>query len=629
MRSAANFSVDHYQYYPTGERLAAKAWAKFQNPIQHLCDPSAGKGHLIRFAQEGFPGLSEDELPWVAFLDDEDSKQGRFKARLRTYARAKFEGVKNVSAVEINVAHHASLRELGAKIIGHDFLQVRSLGTVSQVIMNPPFLNGCAHVLHAWDCVYDAEIVAIVNAETVRNPFSADRRRLVQLIENHGSVEFLQEQFVDDVERKTDVEVALIYLQKSPGQYLNMEMLTGGLKRGENGAEEEIDPEMCNALALPGNFIQDTVSRFNRSVEFARKASEAQAVATYLQKSLGFTLEQMQAKGLDSSHREDLLSVRRESNADFATRYADLKQRAWAQIIRSSLLTSKLSNRARLQLESQAASIYELEFTLGNIHGFMAGVIASMGDIYQSMLLDMFDAIIERSEDNVAYYRAFYKSNQKHRIGMRLRKTRFILPRISADRSGFGYESERFLADIDLCWGYLFGVSGEYDGIVQTARQQGLVSGERYSSRFFDFRFFAGTGTIHVFARSPEVMDKMNRFVGKVRQWIPGDMGEANADFRKQYDKAESMTEAYLDAYRGNSVSRSGTRLHFKMVAAINGASNDDPSPELDRLEASIDTVHEQQGLRCGPTLGSQSTAKVQHEEGGGTEAGQVLMLPA
>lgn len=304
--------MDQYQYYPTGERLAAKAWGKFQNPIVHLCEPSAGKGHLIRYAREGFPGLAVDELPWVACLDDDDSKQSRYKVRLREYARAKFEHVKNVSVVEINVAHHASLKELGAKIIGYDFLQVQSLGTVSSVIMNPPFNLGCAHVLHAWDCVYDAEIVAIVNAETVRNPFSADRRRLVQLIENHGSVEFLQEQFVDDVERKTDVEVALIYLQKSPGQYLNMETLTGGLKRGQNGAEEEIDPEVCSALSLPGNFIQDTVSRFNRAVEFARKASEAQAVAEYLQKSLGFTLEQMQAKGLDSSHREDLHSVRRE-----------------------------------------------------------------------------------------------------------------------------------------------------------------------------------------------------------------------------------------------------------------------------------------------------------------------------
>ena len=32
-------------------------------------------------------------------------------------------------------------------------------------------------------------------------------------------------------------------------------------------------------------------------------------------------------------------------------------------------------------------------------------------------------------------------------------------------------------------------------------------------------------------------MDKMNRFVGKLRNWLPGDMDEANADFKKQYEK--------------------------------------------------------------------------------------------
>jgi hypothetical protein len=65
------------------------------------------------------------------------------------------------------------------------------------------------------------------------------------------------------------------------------------------------------------------------------------------------------------------------------------------------------------------------------------------------MILMLFDSIIERSSDNAVFYKS-WKSNQKHRIGMRLRKTRFILPRF---RVGFSknldYEDERFLADID------------------------------------------------------------------------------------------------------------------------------------------------------------------------------------
>ena len=272
---------DQLQYYPTGVRTAAKAWAKFRRPVRHLCDPSAGKGHLIRHAQEGFPGVPDDELPWVAEIEDTELQEGRFRTRLRDYARMKFSNLKEVSAIEINMQHHSSLKELGAKIIGYDFLQVSSLATVSNLIMNPPFQQGCAHVLHAWDVLYDAELVAIINAETIRNPFSQDRQRLCSLIECHGSVEFLQDEFTDEVERTTSVEIALIYLEKIPGQYLDVDALMGNLKRGDN-RYSEIDVDTCNALALPGNFIQDTCFRFEQAVAAARRASEAIAISDHL-----------------------------------------------------------------------------------------------------------------------------------------------------------------------------------------------------------------------------------------------------------------------------------------------------------------------------------------------------------
>ena len=455
-----------YQYFPTGVRLAAKAWAKFKRPIRHVCDPSAGKGHLIRHAKEGFPGVADEDLPWVAEIPDMEIAEGRFKTRVREYARRKFSDLAEVSVIEIDIQHHASLKEMGAKVLGYDFLEIRSLATVSSVIMNPPFAQGCAHVLHAWDCLYDAELVAIVNAETIRNPYSQERKRLVQLIQEHGSVEFLTDQFVDDAERKTAVDVALIHMEKVPGQYLNFDALIGSLRTGNNGMDE-IDPKTCTALSLPGNFIKEVCFRFGQAVSAAREASEAVAVANHMTDAIGITLDAMQAKGVGSDFREVSGSIRDAANTDFKVRYDNLKKRAWAQILRSTLLTDKVSNQARRKIEASSSNIYDLEFTPANVHGFLAGVLQSMGDIYQSMLLDMFDSILERSSDNVVFYKS-WKSNQKHRIGMRLRKSRFILPRF---RMGFGghldYEDERFLADLDKCWGYLHGVSDNYDGLVQ------------------------------------------------------------------------------------------------------------------------------------------------------------------
>jgi hypothetical protein len=592
----------NYQYYPTGAHTAAQMWGKFKRRVQHVCDPSAGKGNLIRYAKEGFKELKEEQIPWLQDIPDEEVGQGRNRLRFREAARNKFEHIKEVSVVEIDIQHHSSLKELGAKVVGYDFLEVNSLATVSSVIMNPPFQNGVAHVLHAWDVVYDAEVVAIINAESIKNPCSGDRVRLIELIEKHGSVEFLQSQFVDDVERTTNVEVALIYLDKVPAKYLDVDALMGGLRKGNNKMGD-VHPEVCTALALPSNFIHDTYFRFEQSVEAARVASEATAVADHTRNAMGVTLEEMQAKGVGNDFRETAGNIRMAANEEFRKRYDDLKKRAWAQIIRSSLLTDRLSNQARRKIEASSQSIYELEFSISNVHGFLAGVIASMGEIYVDMVCDLFDTIIERSADNVVFYKS-WKSNQKHRIGVRIRKTRFIIPRFNASSycRSLEYESTQFLADIDKVFGYLHGISGSYDGLVNGFEKNDFLRGQRIETKFFDFRYYHGVGTIHFYPKSEAVVEKINKFVGKLRNWIPGNMDEANSDFQKQYEKGEALTKDYMDLYKKSTRNSYGLdRPAYKLLRLLKGHEVD--RSEIDRLETAIETVHKGLGLQCGPAL--------------------------
>jgi hypothetical protein len=592
-----------YQYYPTGVHTAARMWAKFKRNVTHLCDPSAGKGHLVRYAKNGFEGLKEDQIPWLDGVEEETIDHGRHhRYRLRDIKRNKFADTKEVSVIEIDPEHHPSLKDLGAKVVGYDFLQVRSLATVSTVIMNPPYSEGAKHVLHAWDVVYDAEIVAIINAESIRNPYTVERKRLVELIEEHGSVEFLQDQFIDDVERSTNVEIALLFLEKVPGKYLDVDALLGGLRKGDNHLSD-IETEVCTALSLPGNFIHDTCHRFDQAVNAARISSEASAVANNLCATLGKTLEEMQSIGVGNDFRETSGSIREAANTDFKKQYDNLKKRAWAQIIRSSLLTDRLSNQARKKLEASSSDIYELEFTESNIHGFLAGVIESMGDIYKDMICDLFDTVIERSSDNVVFYRS-WKSNQKHRIGVRIRKSRFIIPRLRVSIYGrsLEYESLQFLADIDKCFGYLHGVKGPYDGLVHGFQTNEVLSGDRIETRYFDFRYYKGVETVHLYPRSESVVEKINLFVGRLRNWIPGSMEEANADFNRQYEKGEAFTKQYMEEYKKRGRSSYGLdNPAVRLIRAVKGT--EDPSHELERLEKAIALVHDQEGIECGPSL--------------------------
>ena len=93
--------------------------------------------------------------------------------------------------------------------------------------MNPPFANGVKHVLHAWDILFSGEMVAIVNAETIRNAFSNERQLLIKIIEdNNGTVEFVTDAFQsDDTEVKAVVEVAIIHLVKK--QDIKTSYITG------------------------------------------------------------------------------------------------------------------------------------------------------------------------------------------------------------------------------------------------------------------------------------------------------------------------------------------------------------------------------------------------------------------
>jgi hypothetical protein len=269
-------------------------------------------------------------------------------------------------------------------------------------------------------------------------------------------------------------------------------------------------------------------------------------------------------------------------------------------------LTDKLSNQARRKVESSASSIYEMEFSAYNVHGFLTGVLESMGDIYRDMICDLFDTIIERSSDNVVFYKS-WKSNQKHRIGVRIRKTRFIIPcfRTYYGGSGLDYESEQFLADIDKVFGYLHGETQPYNGLVSGFSRRDKGSSDRIKTRYFDFRYYSGTGTIHFYPASQEVVEKINQFVGKLRQWIPAEMDEANADFKKQYEQGESLSKEYLDAYRKSNTRSYGFDDPARaLMRNLKGKDRDgDGTPELDRLQAAVDAIHAEHGLHCGPAL--------------------------
>lgn len=172
-------------FYPTPPEVAAKMLAKVGKLFDRaVLEPSAGKGDLA---------------------DAVVGKLDRYYSRCREI----------VHCIEIEPDLQAALRGKGYPLVGTDFLTFWPDEKYDLILMNPPFANGEAHLLHAWEILDHGDIVCLLNEQTLLNPCTASRKLLASIIEQHGEVEHLGSCFAEDAFRKTQVRVSLVHLHKA------------------------------------------------------------------------------------------------------------------------------------------------------------------------------------------------------------------------------------------------------------------------------------------------------------------------------------------------------------------------------------------------------------------------------
>lgn len=585
-----------FQFYPTPQHLAKKLWDKFEDQPKLVLEPHAGAGDLITAYTNFFPDVQdEDEHPSLRKIKAENAEMRGVGASHRVYTRQVM-----WHACELNITMHPQLKALGAQVVGHDFLQMQSAAVYSHIAMNPPFRDGDSHLLHAWDIFYAGEIGCILNAETIRNPYTAQRQRLVKLIEKHGTVEFLENQFIGDgVERETSVEIALVYLRKKADLALNMDDILNGLKPDQYKADEQPDTHVLNALALPMNFVDRVVMDYDIGVEAAKQFSQADAVFQAAQQRIGFTFDEMQSKGLTAQNREPPVNFEALVRANLGEHLEKMRERAWAQVLRSTQVLDKLSSAAQRSVEAEFANISKMEFTKNNIYGFFGGLLHNIASITDEMCLGVFDMIMQRETDNCTFYRS-WKSNEKHKtLAMRIKRTRFILPlmRTEFSRTYIPHNVEQVLGDIDKVFRYLDGKPTDVGyGLRESLNASGnfdaASAGERVNSEYFSVRYYPGRGTFHFFPNSVEVVERLNKHVGRLRQWLPPSMSEVNEDFVTAYEKAEKFTDDIVKAYQ-----RSSTYRTHPAYCIANKGTDYEKERDLTKICEAIDQVHETNGI--------------------------------
>ena len=564
--------MDMLQFYPTPRALAERAWALFKNrKFRRVMEPSAGDGALA------------DAHPW---------ESDRYS---RGYPSV-------IDCCEIDVTKHPVLRSKGYTVVGLDFMNFGSAAHVSHIIMNPPFAQGAAHVLKAYDLLWEGEIVAIINAATLLNPHTRERQRLLQLIESFGSYEVIQGAFsVPEAERQTDVDIALVYLKKTAdvradvvGDLINE--LRVDMERGA-GLAGDYAPEL--ALTLPNSFVETAVVTFNAAVAAMRDAVRNEARANHYSNMIGATMASLCGEQTTPQPGHTIRWVQDE----LAQRYIVLKDKAWTNLLRSADITSRLSCAAEKRLLSEFEQIKQLEFTVANIHGFILGLVESQGQIQEDMVDDVFRLISHYHADNT-HFTMGWKSNSRHRtLGMKVKPTRWILPGHGTEsyERGLGWNSQKLLSDFDKVFALLDGEAAPAISLNHIFSQhfEALRSGERVYATYFSCRYYPMAGTLHFFPTRPDLIDRLNRVVGRRHRWLPPVDDHAPRAFWDAYEKAGDK----LDKELRNEVAKGHHHWWGNPFNKIHSTDETDRNAAEETILSAMDKVYERNGINVASLL--------------------------
>lgn len=431
------------EFYPTPDEVIKKMIEPYGPRLDTatILEPSAGNGAIVDFLCN--TGIE------VKF----ETSKGQ------TYIHTKRAKAENVYCIEKNPDLRMILQQKKYRVLDSDFLSFAPEHRFNLLTMNPPFSDGDRHLLHAWDILLEGDIVCLLNAETIRNPFSASRKRLTTIIEQNGSVEYIGKAF-HKADNPTDVEVAIVRLHKEaaddpfridPGAFAAektpdfAEMAASGDALAQSS---RIDAYL-RCWDLTKNAAVDLIKAYSRFLFYAKAFinakqdtgnSRADNVAEALLKDLG-----------DMRYGS-------EGMADVYNRFIDrAKSNAWGRIFDEIGLGKYMTSGLQRKLDEFRTAQGAASITKENIFALFRFIMVNISTIMDQSVVEVYDMFTRYFNGNTSHEEG-WKTNKRFKCNRKV-----ILPNV-AD-AGFkpqvyGYNlyfSTSYchkLSDIDkaMCW---------------------------------------------------------------------------------------------------------------------------------------------------------------------------------
>lgn len=507
-------------FYPTPIHLIQKILDKVDfKYIESILEPSAGKGDIVDYIKQ----------------------------------KEKYYNIKyDIDCIEANQNLRHILEGKKYRVVYNDFLTYNTRKEYDIIIMNPPFSNGCKHILKALEMQQNGgKIACILNAETLKNPYTNERKDLQRkLTEYNAKVEFIQDAFIN-AERKTDVEIALIYVDIP--QTTEKSFIFDGLKKAAEA--EETKAEQSTEL-ITDDYIKNVVKQYEMEVEAGIKLiKEYRAMTPYIMREFGKdekTGEIIQTGGCILSMDLSRNYNKYNNTLSINNYIREVRGKYWNALFNNENFVGLLTNNLKTEFYNRVEELKDYDFSLYNIYTLKIQMIERTSKGVEDTIISLFEELsnkyswMDQTSKNIHYYNG-WKTNKAWKINKKV-----IIP-LSGYSQYFGnYEPTYYtvvekLSDIEKCFNYLDG--GKTDDVnikesLQFAEEYGET--KDIQLKYFTVTFYK-KGSCHIVFNDDELLKKFNIFGSQKKGWLPPSYG------KKAYKDMTTEEKAVINDFEGET----------------------------------------------------------------------------
>lgn len=485
---------ENADYYPTPTALIRKMLVHIDfKKIKTVLEPSAGKGDLVE-------GIIKQ------FQYNQSNKKDKY----------------DIDTIDIDDNLQHIIKGKGFRLVHDDFLSYETYKKYDAIIANFPFSQGDKHLLKAIEMQQQGgKVVCLLNADTLRNPYSNTRKELVRQLDKYNAqVEYIENAFLDS-ERKTGVTVALIYIDIPKIEYNSV--ILNELKQVE---ASKADNQYNSDKLINSDFIKGIVEQYNYEVKAGLKLiNEYNSLKPLMLGSFK-----------DNSNPVLKLSLDYEDKEGSSLENAYIKQirsKYWKALFSNDQFMGLFTSNLKQKYMQHVEELKNYDFSLYNIYTLRIQISKEMTQGVEETILNLFEEFshkhyYDESSKNIHLYNG-WKTNKSYKINKKV-----IIPLhgfngwFDGSYRPTDYKVLDKLKDIEKVFNYLDGGETEEIDITESLKMaEHYQETKKIDLKYFNITFYK-KGTCHIEFKNIDLLHKFNLFGSQRKGWLPPSYGKTD-----------------------------------------------------------------------------------------------------